>query len=680
VLQEVGVRHNEDLEMMGDSSRMDDVMGSVVTVRHGQHDDVSEEEHSSISSKSTFHKHRRTTKSLPRESLEKKVEQVLTGRLELLTGRVGCSNQVFILTGKKLDASFPEKKRSEGGQHAKNQPHRQPSEGTKRIPRITPLSPHPPPSSRSQISPRGVSPRILGSGTCSAFSILKTPSKQLHPTTPMIRSPTTPGTAVETTFSSFEHSEATLSPLSGPNLPKSSSNDTSFSPIEPCISPNQLFHSPIVTPQPRSPRASKATSRTTLHDRGVAQQRTWSPQRRPQQQQSSGMGFGRGPQDVNVAPRVLSVAERRRAERHRHQREHQQGGSSSPCDDPPIVMNISTDEITISPPPPQTEEARLLYAALDTLDKNATAAAIINNNDAAIVTKNHQGQTFSRQQRQKRRESLSDPPLLPMSTTEEGSQDDEEEKSDNAHVNANDNKNNVNNEAEVKEDDDNFYYHIRGMNPLFDDEDDDVEDAVEASVEDGAGGGGEDIENNGNISNAKNNKDKETLHFPTRFENDSALKSGIENNNDYGKERPMLPAGFDAVAAAAAAKQRVEQQSGQQVEQQAVTTADDHDGGGSKKKAATNDRLSTSTATSATTTGSTSACTNITAALCAGLWNGGNSNAGDGGNAPPPQQAVEIGGDDGAICILPQSLFINRKAPTCWQVFGHRLRKTKGEF
>ena len=33
-----------------------------------------------------------------------------------------------------------------------------------------------------------------------------------------------------------------------------------------------------------------------------------------------------------------------------------------------------------------------------------------------------------------------------------------------------------------------------------------------------------------------------------------------------------------------------------------------------------------------------------------------------------------------SITILPESLSINRRDPTCWQITLHRMSKTKGEF
>jgi hypothetical protein len=43
---------------------------------------------------------------------------------------------------------------------------------------------------------------------------------------------------------------------------------------------------------------------------------------------------------------------------------------------------------------------------------------------------------------------------------------------------------------------------------------------------------------------------------------------------------------------------------------------------------------------------------------------------------------VEVESSSGGmpISILPESLSINRRIPTCWQVTRHRVRRTKGEF
>jgi len=351
-----------------------------------------------------------------------------------------------------------------------------------------------------------------------------------------------------------------------------------------------------------------------------------------------------GSKDVDVSPRLgsaprsacSSVAARRRAQR----LYGRDVPSSSPsCDDPPIVMNISADEVTDHSPPPtppshqmaalQEEdeaEAQSLYEALDTLAKHP-ADSDLDSTTAAISTATnyfHQNKILpsgGRREMEWGESAEDDPPLLPLtSTTGDESHEEDNYEGGNNSADANTHGNKC--DERVVQKDDSFYYQIRGMNPLFDAEDDDY-----AAVA---------VHNMADVDN----------------------KIKKNNSDGNGDDEVALPLGFDAAAAAAAAKQRVE-----------LADKPNPCVSGRFKKTASIRTVSTSSASASPN------CNNITAALCSGVRNtatGGGKIDDRGKNNHALQQGAST------VCILPESL--HRKAPTCWQIFGHRLRKTKGEF
>jgi len=222
-----------------------------------------------------------------------------------------------------------------------------------------------------------------------------------------------------------------------------------------------------------------------------------------------------------------------------------------------------------------------------------------------------------------------------------------------------------------------FYRRIWGMDPLFDvDEEDDADAAKGAPcMADGveSGGGANDA--------AKGAHGSIDAGYDTN-------KASVYDNADDGVEH-ALPPGFDAAAAAAAAKQRVERQAAT-----AVAAAKPNPGGGGvqfEKTAEKDSAYPVSVSANTASTSASSACTAITATLCAGLWNGApgrddDAACGGGGRIITILRRGEGNGAAAAaettppVRVLPESLSINRRAPTCWQTFGHRLRKTKAEF
>jgi len=253
-----------------------------------------------------------------------------------------------------------------------------------------------------------------------------------------------------------------------------------------------------------------------------------------------------------------------------------------------------------------------------------------------------------------------DPPLLPLTLTT-GEDSDEEDNPEGGNNSADVNTHGNICDERVVQKDDSFYYQIRGMNPLFDAEDDDYAAVAVAatSAEDAAAGGTGSKLGSAGATYDVGGGSAEEVHNMTDVDNN--IK---KNNSDgNGDDKVALPPGFDAAAAAAAAKQRVE-------------LADKPYPGvsGRFKKTASISTVSTSAYTTSAASASPT-CNNITAALCSGLWNSATG-GGKIDDCRRSNHALQQGAS--TVCILPESL--HRKAPTCWQIFEHRLRKTKGEF
>mmetsp|Transcript_27891 Transcript_27891/g.59492 ORF Transcript_27891/g.59492 Transcript_27891/m.59492 type:complete len:1002 (-) Transcript_27891:169-3174(-) len=243
------------------------------------------------------------SKSLPRDSLERIIEKVITEQQIQMNGN---GNGGTITT-----STFKPEQKEAAGKKKKIPPLGPP-------PRSKSLSPRKKWNPKNINSDRQKVSRIVGSSIGSAFSPIKASSS--GNTSSPCCSPTTPGTAAETTF---DHSSSSSSRMS---TPANNNNDSRrkrdddllvFSPIE-RHAPNSPL---ILPPEPISPKARRSPRRVGSSN------------------------------NVHVAPRMQSssssspsaAAVRRRAE----ERATRQRNCDSPSD-PPMIMAVSTDEITIT--------------------------------------------------------------------------------------------------------------------------------------------------------------------------------------------------------------------------------------------------------------------------------------------------------------------------------------------